>query len=592
MSMLQQQCKQGTWCFDLTALTLILVFLFGLLLGSRPLSTPDEARYSEVPREMLVLHDFVTPHLNGVKYFEKPPLFYWVQAGAIKLFYPALGQQNHSQPATKLDNTLPTKAINEWVMRVPNALFALFGCLFVYAAGRKIFDRQTGLVSAAILASSFLYFVLGHLVTLDMSLSVLLSGSLLSFLVAVNMPLGCWKRRYLFYLAYIFAALAVLTKGLIGIVFPVMILGIWILLTQQWKLLKQIFLFTGILLFLVIALPWHILAQLKNPEFFRFYFIDQQFLRYSTLIAQRYQPTWFFLPIFFGGYLPWIVFLFQAIVVNFPKTVQQIAQKRQHLFLFVWISVIFLFFSLSHSKLIPYILPVFPAAALVTGHYLVKHYQTAGVKWGVILLPCIWLILGISVALWLSYHPNIDVPKPAIPFLIAGHSVFLLTSLLTVFYYKRYRVKTAFILLALGSVISFIIFISSIPEVDNRSIKPLVKILKPLLHTQDKVVSFGNYYQDLPFYMNHRVMTVNVEGELFFGMQHQNTKQWMLKEDNFWPLWESSQRFYMITDRFHYKLFMKKKKSFYLVAQTPLDVLLTNHPLLKKSVIFITEDTL
>lgn len=581
MSMLQQQCKRGTWCFDLLALTTFIVLLFGLFLGSRPLSTPDEARYSEIPREMLVLHDFVTPHLNGVKYFEKPPLFYWVQAASIKLFHPELGQQSHSQSVTKLDKTLPTQSINEWIVRVPNALIALLGCLLLYAAGRQLFDRQTGLISAVILATSFLYFTLARMVTLDMSLSVFLSGSLLAFLVAVNTPSDCCKRRYLFYLAYSFAALAVLTKGLIGIVFPAMIVGSWILLTQQWRLLRQMFLPSGISLFLLIALPWHILVQLKNPEFFQFYFVDQQFLRYSTLIAQRYQPVWFFVPIFLAGFLPWIVFLFQAIAASFPKTWQQTAEKRQHVFLLLWVSIVFIFFSLSHSKLIPYILPIFPAVALLTARYLAMHAHQAGVKWGIILLPCIWFTLGLFGTLWLWHHPAVDLPKPGIPFLVAGYSVFLLASLLAAFSYIRHHIKIAFILLTLGSAISFIIFSTGIPRVDTRSIKPLVQILKPLLHTQDKIVAFGNYYQDLPFYLNQQVMTVNVEGELSFGMQHQNTSAWMLKEAKFWPLWESDQRVFMLVDHARYQFFKKNKKSIYLVAATPQDVLLTNHPILK-----------
>src|SRR5579862_905173 len=147
MSIIQEQCRRRTWYFDLLMLTLGMVLLFGLFLGSRPLSTPDEARYSEIPREMLVLHDFVTPHLNGIKYFEKPPLIYWIQAAAIKLLHPSLGKTQGLQD----EMTVPIKSINEWTVRLPNALFALLGCLFLYAAGRLLFDRPTGSLSAIIL---------------------------------------------------------------------------------------------------------------------------------------------------------------------------------------------------------------------------------------------------------------------------------------------------------------------------------------------------------------------------------------------------------------------------------------------------------
>jgi 4-amino-4-deoxy-L-arabinose transferase-like glycosyltransferase len=577
MSRIQRLICRGTWCFDLLLLTVFMAVLFGLFLGSRPLSTPDEARYSEIPREMLVLHDFVTPHLNGIKYFEKPPLVYWIQAASIKLFDPWLGKIERSTSAAKFDKPPTMLSISEWVVRIPNALIALLGGLFLYAAGRLVFNRRTGLLSAVILTTSFLYFTLARMVTLDMSLSVFLSTSLLAFLVAVNSRLGL-KRRYLCYLAYIFSALAVLTKGLVGIVFPAMIIGLWILLTQQWQVLKQIYLPSGILLFLAIVLPWHILVQQRNPEFFQFYFIEQQFLRYSTLIAQRYKPDWFFIPILFAGFLPWIVFLFQAVNVSFPKCWQQIREKSNQVFLLVWVSVIFIFFSLSHSKLIPYILPLFPAVALLTGDYLSRYSDRIGVKWGIILLPLIWLLLGGLGILWLFLDPLANLPKPGIPFLLAGYTVFLFVSLLAAVYYLRHRLEMAFSLLTVGSAISFIIFAIGIPQVDTRSIKPLVQVLKPLLHAHDKVVSYSNYYQDLPFYLNQRVMTVNFAGELSFGMQHQDTRGWMLSTADFGKLWHSSQHVFVITDKPLYVSFKKKNKPVYLIASTSHDVLLSNRP--------------
>jgi 4-amino-4-deoxy-L-arabinose transferase-like glycosyltransferase len=579
MSLIQQQFKRGTWCFDSVLLLFGIALLFGLFLGSRPLSTPDEARYAEIPREMLVLHDFVTPHLNGIKYFEKPPLFYWLQAASIKLFYPEVGKVVLPENTIKLDNTLPLTSIDEWVVRIPNALLALLGCLFLYAAGRVLFDRMTGLLSAAILATSFLYFTLARMVTLDMCLSVFLSGSLLAFLIAVNWPSSA-KRRYLLYLAYVFSALAVLTKGIVGILFPAMIVGLWILCTAEWRLLKQIYLPSGILLFLIIVLPWHILVQLKNPEFFQFYFIDQQFLRYSTLIAQRYQPDWFFIPILFTGFLPWVVFLVQTLVYSFPKTQLQIKEKRIQLFLLIWIASIFVFFSLSHSKLIPYILPVFPAVALLTGNYLYHCKNSPGAKWGIIALPWIWLILGSVLLLFLKIEPTM-VPKAGIPFLIGGFSLFQLTAFFATFCYVWNKKKTAFILLVLGSALSFIIFITGIPKVDTRSVKPLVQRLKPLLQAHDKIISYKDYYQDLPFYLNRRVMAVDVTGELIFGMQHQNTKSWMLSDADFWPLWESPQRVFLIADKVQYRNLQKKTKSIYLLDSTAEDVLVSNHAIEK-----------
>lgn len=581
MSSMQDKSSKGSWYFDVILLTVGIALVFGLFLGTRPLSVPDEARYAEIPREMLVSHDFVTPRLNGVKYFEKPPLFYWLQAGSIKRLNPLIVRTEST--LTKAKRERYAGSISEWAVRLPNALVALLGCLLVYLAGRFLFERRAGLLSAIILASSLLYFVLARMVTLDMSLSFCLSGSLLAFLVAINSPPGL-GRRFLLYSAYSFSALAVLTKGLVGLLFPTMIIGLWILFTNQWRVLKSLYLPSGFLLFLLIVLPWHILVQLKNSEFFQFYFIEQQFLRYSTLIAQRYEPNWFFIPIFIAGFLPWVGFLVQAIVTHFPRNWQQFKERNNYIFLLLWPGLIFIFFSFSQSKLIPYILPIFPALALLTGHYFSTHWQRSGnLKWGYLSIPFIWLCLGIIGLLSLSNDTSTSVAEIARPFVIAGYSIFLLNSVVASFYSIWNKPKIAFSVLTLGSVISFIVFAITVPPLDTRSIKPLVQALKPLLRPEDKIVSYLDYYQDLPFYLNQRVLTVNVSGELSFGMQHQDTRAWMLKDAGFWPIWNSAQQVYMITAIATYQQLKQTKNLFYLIAKTPQNVLLSNHPLSKKN---------
>jgi len=248
-------------------LTLILGLLFGWGLGQRALWHPDEGRYVEIPREMTVSGDYVTPRLNGVKYFEKPVLFYWLQAGAIKVF-----------------------GISESAMRLWPAAFALIGCLAVYVAGRKLYDRRTGLIAAAVLATAPLHYFLGRAITLDMALSALLTVALLAFLLGTREPPGRARRHY-FWTFYACAALATLTKGLVGMVIPAMVIGAWILILNEWRLLKSIYLPSGLVLFLLVAAPWHIAAARANPEFAQFYFIHEHFQRYLTRVHDRYQPA-------------------------------------------------------------------------------------------------------------------------------------------------------------------------------------------------------------------------------------------------------------------------------------------------------------
>ena len=567
-----------SWCVDLLTLTLAFSLVFGILLGSRSLSTPDEARYAEIPREMLTLHDFVTPHLNGVKYFEKPPLFYWLQAIAIKLTYPAISENTTPQFAEK-EPRLAQPMISEWVVRMPNALLALLGCLLLYVTGRLVFDRRAALWGAGILGTSFMYFVFARMVTLDMCLTALLSAALLTYLVAVFYPIGRW-RRYFFYVAYSCSALAVLTKGLIGIIFPVVIVGVWMLLTKQWYLLRHSYLSTGCLLFLAIVLPWHLWVQQVNPEFFHFYFIEQHFLRYATTIAHRYQPGWFFVPFLLIGFLPWTLFLGQALAFNLSKYADRLARNKS-LFLVVWIVFITGFFSFSQSKLIPYVLPVFPPMALLTGNYLSHNtrLRSTGVGWGIVLLPITWLCLGVVGWLALNRLPALaSVSKPGSYFLALGCGVLLLSGIAANLCYWTRRVVMAFVLLGLGSVTAYLIFFTAIPRLNTASVKPLVLSVQALSKGGEKVVCYDKYYQDLPFYLNHCVLTAKITDELSFGMRHQATQAWMLDEASFWRLWRSPERVFVIMRRSVYEdLRLKRNGSFYLVATTPDSVLVSNY---------------
>jgi 4-amino-4-deoxy-L-arabinose transferase-like glycosyltransferase len=484
--------KTQSWLMDFILLTLGIILLYGLFLGSYPLSVPDEARYAEIPREMLANHNFITPYLNGVKYFEKPALFYWLQAGALQLF-----------------------GLQEWATRLVNVSMALLGCLLTYSGGRLLFDRRSGLLASIILATSALYFGMAHIITLDMTFSVLLSACLLFFLLAVKNP-GEKPPRIFCYSAYVMAALAMLTKGLAGIVLPGVVIGAWILLLNEWRLLKNIYLPSGMLIFLTLVLPWHFLVQQQNPEFFHFYFIEQHFLRYLTTYAKRYQPVWFFVPILLAGLLPWTAFLPQAIKYHWPLHWATRQQQRIGLFLLLWAALIFLFFSFSDSKLIPYILPLFPPLALLVGHYLSAGWQ-------------------------------------------GGRQ---------------------FSFIASGAIIFYLILASQYHRIDMGSIKPLAQIVKPLLKPGSEIACYKKYYQDLPYYLRQQVTVVDWSGELAFGMQHQDTSAWMIDSKKFWRQWQSDKLVFMIIDQKKYQGLQRTTHySFQVLAKTKKDLLVTNHAL-------------
>lgn len=273
-----------SWRRDLVWLVLISGAAYFFLLGRAPLSNPDEGRYAEIAREMVATGDWVTPRLDGVHYFEKPPLVYWAEALAQETFGPG-----------------------ELAARSVVALFAILGIAITYAAGRSLYGRRAGIWSAVVLGTSLLYFALGHILLLDTAVSVLMSAALFFFLVGIRTDRpspGAPSRRRCFYAFYLFAALATLTKGLIGFLIPGAVIFTWLLVFNQWRRLRPLYLPTGLPLFLAVAAPWHLIMAWRNPAWAHFYFVHEHFQRYVTSEAHRVQPWWFYIPIVLLGSFP------------------------------------------------------------------------------------------------------------------------------------------------------------------------------------------------------------------------------------------------------------------------------------------------
>ena len=513
-----------SWLKDFLLLTIAISILFGATLGRYPLAAPDGARYAEIPREMVVTGDYITPHLNGVKYFEKPPLFYWLQAASIKVF-----------------------GVTDFAVSLVNALLALGCCLLIYLAGRKIYDRLSGIIASLIFATSSLVFALTRIVTLDVALTFFITGSLCSFILATQLPLGRKRSLYLWAM-YVFAALAVMTKGLVGIIFPGTIVLLWTIFFSEWRSIKTYHLISGSLIFLLITLPWHILVQMKNPEFFHFYFIEQHFLRYLTSYAGRSQKWWFYPVLLLAGLYPWTVFLPQAIFHNLPKHFKNRQQYKPAVFLLLWAIVVYLFYSFSHSKLIPYILPVFPPLAILTGKYLATYWQSnhRSTNLGfnsIFILNFIMGIGAISAIFVLNFKEQTITPQNLA---IIALCLFA-TAIFSLIMYRRCGLSSGVIALMLGTSVMWIYLSPVIPIASKHSIKPLITVLQQQLKPEDEVISYQAYYQDLPFYLQRRITVAEYANELTFGMQHQDTKNWMINTKDFWDRWNSNKRVYLIT---------------------------------------------
>lgn len=529
---------------DIVILTVLLSLFFFITLGNRPLVSPDEARYSEIPREMLESGDFVTPKLNGILYFEKPPLIYWVEAASLKTF-----------------------GLNEWAARGPNAVFAILTCLIVYGLGRFLYqNRLLAWSASAILASSLLFFSMAHVLTLDMALTFFLTASLSSLLLALHNSQAEGRRRLFAYLAYTSSALAILTKGLVGALFPAGILFFYFLLSHSWSQIKRLYLPSGLLLWLILIVPWHALAQYRHPDFFQFYVLEQQFLRFFTLSAGRYQPIWFFIPIFIAGFFPWIIYFFQTLTRAFQEALSE--KKSPTLYLLIWLLLIFIFFSVSKSKLVPYILPCFPPAALLLARFF-PELKKKGAAIGLMLFTPFF----ITALFWAHSHHIIPVEYHH--FILILSVVIILGSLLHLIS-LFFSWKTRFSTLLIWAIVLDLTLAFTSTQIETSSIKPLIKQLQTRLKPDDLVVNYEHYYQDVPFYLKKTIIIVNWTNELSFGMQHQALDGLVLSEAELFKIWNGSKRIYLFTDKKYLPRLKHPNRPIYPLGEIGTDILITN----------------
>ena len=265
--------------------------------------------------------------------------------------------------------------------------------------------------------------------------------------------------------------------------------------------------------------------------------------------AGRYENNYFYFGVILVGLLPWTFFLLQSI----RNTWFSWRKRHSHqieIFLLLWVITITVFFSFSNSKLIPYILPVFPPLAILIGRYFasceIKH--TIGLKLGWLLLP----LLGIGIAVFclqIPKHYPVANPDIARLTLLTLSLIFIFTTVIAplLFFWKknlRYAVGT----LCFGTLIGLIYLLPGIPSIDHNSIKPLAIALQNTLKPTDKIVNYNRYNQDLPFYLKRKIIVVNwFANELSFGLEHQKNVDWMIHDNDFWKMWDSSQRIFVVT---------------------------------------------
>ena len=551
----------SSWRRDLLLLTLMFGLLLGYRLGTAPLANPDEGRYAEIPREMIASGDWVTPRLDGVNYFEKPPLVYWTVA----LCERVLGR-------------------SEWSVRLTPALFALGGILLTYAAARRFYDRDTGAVAATVLGSSLLDFGTGRFLVLDMPVSVLMSATLFCFILGVLEPPG-QRRRLLFYGLYASAALATLTKGFMGFLVTGAVMFVWLLVFNQWRRLRPLYLPSGVLLFFAIALPWHVLAALRNPTWAHRYIVFEHWERYTTTQHGRVQPWHFFLWILIGGLFPWTGFLWTGVRDAVRGGWAKRKENAVGWFFVTWAVFIFAFFSASQSKLPAYILPIFPAVAMLIGRAIAVRLREPGAQMRAGLSVFIGLcgLLAVALVVVALKHGIIRDPVQAAALrpVALGAALVLLAGAIATPLIARSRGLMLGIGAAIGTAVLLLLIVSSATgAIQKPGTKELALLVQARAQPGDRVVHFHEFFHDFTYYAQRVVDVVGTKGELELEEDPAVASSGRFYDDaELRRRWAGPQRIWLVTrHRDLAALTEDPAFRYHLIAETQDHTLLSNRP--------------
>ena len=331
------------------ALFALLTLLWFADLGMRRLIHPDEGRYAEIAREMYVTGDWVTPRVNGVKYFEKPPMQYWVTATAYRLF-----------------------GVEEWTARLWPALAGWLAVVAIGYAGFALGGIELGTYAGLALAGMLWHAAIAQIVTLDSGLAFFLALAFAAFVAAQRGPATDRERRAWMWLAWAALAGATLSKGLIGVVLPGGALVVYSALTRDFAIWRRMSLVSGLVLFLLLTAPWFLAVSVRNDEFARFFFIHEHFERYLTTEHLRVGPWYYFVPVALVGSLPWVTVIAYGAGRSWREGEPNALGFSWQRFALAWAAFVFVFFSASGSKLASYILPMFAPLALVVGWLLLR----------------------------------------------------------------------------------------------------------------------------------------------------------------------------------------------------------------------------
>jgi 4-amino-4-deoxy-L-arabinose transferase-like glycosyltransferase len=520
---------------------------------SLPLSDPDAGMYADIGARMAASGDWITPRFNGLRYLEKPPLLYWLIASTYRVAGPS-----------------------EWGAYLWPGLAGVVGVATTVVIGRETFGTSVGFLAGLILATSIGYFVYGRVVSTDLLFTACFSLALFAFLRGYRSHSRGWRL-----LLYVSIGLAVMTKGVIGLFLPGLIIVVFLALTGDLLALKRLGLWWGIPLTLAIALPWHLLVACLHEEFFSFYVIDNQVLRFLGRRAFVEDDV----PLSFVAFLlvtavlfgPWSVFLPAALREAVGRLRESTPERQSLLFLLLWGGLIVLFFALSPLKLEHYGLPAFPALSILVGKYWgdcvqqgLKRSIWCFIPLSALILPALLLAsqampLGNVVEAMFStdvYSRMVQARGESyalplldelIPWFQNGGVVLCLGAVTTLLFAVRRNPRVALSCF----VVMAILLLGVIGQMQRlasefRSVKPLSSRILERLAPDDLLIHEGPLENSagLTFYTGRQVHVVEGRrGDLHFGSRFPEAEGLFLGGEELARLWPGRRRVFLVTDR-------------------------------------------
>jgi 4-amino-4-deoxy-L-arabinose transferase-like glycosyltransferase len=514
----------------LAALIGAILYLPGL--GRPALWEPDEGRYAEIAREMVVTGDYITPRDDWQRYFEKPPLVYWSEAAAIGLF-----------------------GVNEFAVRLPAALVSIGEVVLTTAIAEAMLGAAAAILAALALALSPLFFGFARFATLDPALAFFLTAALGAFYAAARSPAFDSRSGRLWMLASAaMLALGTLAKGPVALFLGGAIALLWLIMERRTRDITRMPLVGCVIVFVAIAAPWFVIVETRNPGFLHFFVMHEHLARFTASEEHGWGP-WFFIPIVIGGTWPWIFFAPAGVNAMYSRRNESGASASSELrFLAIWFALIFVFFSIPRSKLGSYILPAIPPLAIASGYGLAQLRAMASEARRRLLLSFVAInavatLAAGALALMFLYpvHPSLALDGCLV-------SAFVVIGALFMYGTARDEGRVGYGIAALAIALVAVLGFGERARRDAGPLttyRDLAAVVRPYLHSGCVLGSYRHYVQSTPFYTDFPETRVEYFGELSeTGLPVEKDANFLIgSETKFAELWKSNACVVLIVNR-------------------------------------------